>query len=93
MGLSRPSASRLDPEAVHFPLLSVLGGAWLIRLTVFAPTSAGVVRTAAVGGIPGEAVLLAVGGAYGVALLFTFWPWQRQAKGELRSQTRSNGWK
>lgn len=78
---------------VYFPLLSVLGGAWLIRLTVFAPTSAGVVSTAAVGGIPGEAVLLVVGGAYGVALLFTFWPWQRQAKGELRSQTRSNGWK
>jgi uncharacterized membrane protein len=78
---------------VYFPLLSVLGGAWVIRLTVFAPTSTGFIRTAAIGGIPGTIVLSTVGLVYGVALLLTFWPWERQAKGELQSQTRSDEWK
>lgn len=78
---------------VYFPLLSVLGGAWLIRLTVFAPTSTGVVKTAAVGGVPGAVVILIVGAAYGSLLLLTFWPGQRQAKGELKSQRRSDEWK
>jgi uncharacterized membrane protein len=78
---------------VYFPLLSVLGGAWFIRITVFAPTPTGVVRTAAVGGIPGEVILLIVGLVYGSAILLTFLPWQRQAKGELQSQTQSDEWK
>jgi uncharacterized membrane protein len=78
---------------VYFPLLSILGSAWIIRLTVFAPTPTGIVRTAAVGGVPGEVILLTVGLVYGSALLFTFWPWQRQAKGELQSQPRSDEWK
>ncbi len=78
---------------VYFPLLSILGGAWGIRLTVFTPPPSGVVRTAAVGRIPGEVILLIVGLVYGSALLLTFWPWQRQAKGELQSQIPSDGWK
>ena len=80
-------------QRVYFPLLSVLGGAWLIRLTVFAPTSAGIVETAAVGGVSGRIVLLGVGVGYGSLVVLTFWPWQRQAKGELKSQQESDGWK
>lgn len=80
-------------QRVYLPLLSVLGGAWLIRLTVFAPTSAGVVETATVGGVPGAIVLSIVGLTYGCLFLITFWPWQRQAKGELQSGRRSNDWK
>jgi uncharacterized membrane protein len=78
---------------VYFPLLSVLGAAWIIRLTVFAPTPTGIVRTAAVGGVPGAVILLAVGLVYGSALVLTFWPWQRRAKGELQSRTRSDEWR
>lgn len=78
---------------VYLPLLSVLGGAWLIRLTVFAPTPTGIVRTAAVGSVPGAAVLLIVGVTYGCLFVLTFFPWQRQAKGELQSQRRSDEWK
>ena len=78
---------------VYFPLLGVLGGAWIIRLTVFAPTSTGIVDTAAVGAVPGAAVLLVVGSAYGCLLLLTFWPWRRRAKGELQSRDRSDEWK
>ena len=78
---------------VYFPLLSVLGGAWFIRLTVFAPTSTGVVETAAVGRLPGSVVLLTVGLAYAGLFVLMFWPWQRQAKGELQSQTDSDEWK
>jgi len=78
---------------VYFPLLSVLVGAWIIRLTVFAPTPTGFIRTAAVGGVSGEVILLTVGLVYGSALLLAFWPWQRQAKGELQSETRSDEWK
>ncbi len=78
---------------VYLPLLSLLAGAWIIRLTVFAPTSTGVVRTAGVGGVPGEIILVTVGLCYVGLLGLTFWPWRRQAKGELQSQTRSDEWK
>lgn len=78
---------------VYFPLLSVLGGAWVIRLTVFAPTPTGIVSTAGVGAVPGIVVLLVVVVTYGGLFVLTFWPYQRQAKGELQSQQRSDEWK
>jgi len=47
-------------QRVYFALLSVLLGAWLIRLTVFAGTPAGLIETAAVGRVPGLVVSVAV---------------------------------
>jgi uncharacterized membrane protein len=78
---------------IYFPLLSVLVGAWVIRLTVFAPVSTDIVGAAAVGPVPGGVILLTVGLVYGGVLVLMFWPWQRQAKGELQSQSRSDEWK
>ncbi|MDZ7746826.1 MAG: DUF2270 domain-containing protein [Halobacteriales archaeon] len=80
-------------QRVYFPLLSILGIAWIVRLTVFAPTQTGFVQTAAVGRVPGELILLTVGLVYACMVLLTFWPWQRQAKGQLQSESRSDEWK
>ena len=98
--LRRPTIKTPVTEAVarrlrrvYLPLLSVLGAAWLIRLTAFAPTSTGIVGTAAVGAVPGTVVLLVVGLGYSGLFVLTFWPWQRRAKGELKSRERSDEWK
>ncbi|WP_053948594.1 DUF2270 domain-containing protein [Halolamina sediminis] len=77
---------------VYFPLISVLVGAWIVRLTVFG-TSNGVVGAAAVGAIAGEFVLVGVGAFYGVVLLLSFRPSGRQAKGELQSEPDAERWK
>lgn len=77
---------------VYFPLISVLVGAWVVRLTVFG-TSDSVSSAATVGSINGEYVLLAASVFYGFVLLLTFWPNGRQAKGELQSESRSEEWK
>lgn len=77
---------------VYFPLISVLVGAWIVRLTVFG-SSTGVVGAATVGAIAGEIVLLSVGVFYSIVLLLTFWPSGRQAKGELQSESRTEEWK
>jgi uncharacterized membrane protein len=78
---------------VYFSLISVLVGAWIVRLTVFAATPTGIIGTAAVGGVPGEVVLAGVGMYYVTALVLAFWPSARQAKGELQSRPETRGWK
>lgn len=78
---------------VYFPLISVLVGAWIVRLTVFATTSTGLVGTANVGILSGETVIAIVGISYASALVITFWPGPRQAKGELQSTSDSEEWK
>lgn len=78
---------------VYFPLLSVLVGAWAVRLTVFATTPTGVVGTAAVGAIPGRIVIGAVGVFYAGILVITLWSGPRRAKGELQSPSESEKWK
>mgnify|MGYP000421626903 CR=1 FL=1 len=80
-------------KRVYFPLLTILGAAWLVRLAVFAPTETGIVQTAGVGSVSGELILLTVGVAYGCMVLLTVWPWERQAKGKLQSEERSDEWK
>lgn len=78
---------------VYFPLISVLVGAWLVRLTVFDSTGAGIRAAAAVGGIAGELVLAVAGVFYVVVLVVTVWPSSRQAKGELQAETDTEEWK
>ena len=78
---------------VYFALISVLVGAWIVRLTVFATTPTGIIGTAAVGGIPGEVILASIGVYYVTVLVLAFWPSGRQAKGELQSRPGTDGWK
>ena len=78
---------------VYFPLISVLVGAWVVRLTVFDTTGVGLRDAAAVGGIGGEIVLAGTGLFYASVLAATFWPSGRQAKGELRDEDEPEEWK
>lgn len=79
-------------RGVYFPLISVLIGAWVVRLSVFG-TATGVGNTATVGALTGEVVPLTVGLFYGIIIAVTFWPTRRQAKGELQSETNSERWR
>jgi len=78
---------------VYFALISVLIVAWVVRLTVFADPSTGLVETATVGEVPGTVILASVGAYYLAVVVLTFWPGGRQAKGELRSRPGSTEWK
>lgn len=78
---------------IYFPLLSVVGAAWIVRLAVFSPAQTGVVDTAAIGRVPGELVMSCVVLGYVCMGLLAYWPWRRRAKGELQSETRQDEWK
>ncbi|MFC4408527.1 DUF2270 domain-containing protein [Haloarchaeobius iranensis] len=78
---------------VYLPLLSVLVGAWLVRLTVFSGTPGNVVSGAAIGGLPGRLVVAAVAVFYVGLWAVYVWPRQRQAKGELRTAEETDDWK
>ncbi|WP_135667360.1 DUF2270 domain-containing protein [Halorhabdus rudnickae] len=78
---------------VYAPLLSVLLAAWIIRLTVFADSTKGPVGTAAVGGVPGTAVLVIVGLFYVCMVMLVLWPASRQAKGELGEEADTDKWR
>lgn len=66
---------------VYFPLLSLLFLAWVFRITIFVPGEQWH-ETASVPGIPGAVVVGIVVGYYFATAALTFWPGQRQAKGE-----------
>lgn len=80
-------------QRVYFALVSVLLGAWLVRLTVFAGPSTGLIETAAIGQMSGIVVIAGVGLYYAAVVLLTVWPHSRQAKGELQSQSDAQKWK
>ncbi|GAA5040536.1 DUF2270 domain-containing protein [Haladaptatus pallidirubidus] len=69
-------------KRVYFPLFSLLGVAWLFRITVFVPEETWH-ETASVPGVPGETVVVAVGIFYCAIMLLTFWRQSREAKGEF----------
>ena len=79
-------------QRVYFALLSVLLGAWLVRLTVFTGTG-GLIETAAIGRLPGTVVTVGVGCYYAVVVILTVWPRSRQAKGELQSRPDTEEWR
>lgn len=78
---------------VYFALVSVLLGAWLVRLTVFIGIPAGPIEAAAIGRIPGGVGGGCVGLYYTVVVLLTLWPHSRQAKGELQSEPDTEEWR
>lgn len=69
---------------VYFPLFTVLLAAWLVRITAFA--SGPWTSSAAIGRIPGEAVVVVVALFYLAATITAVRPRTWYAKGELRSQ-------
>lgn len=78
---------------IYLPLVTVLIGAWLVRLTVFTSGPANAVETAAIGGLPGGLVLGVVGVFYSGLVALTLWPRSRRAKGETQSTTDTEDWK
>ncbi|ALG82769.1 DUF2270 domain-containing protein [Halanaeroarchaeum sulfurireducens] len=77
---------------VYFPLFTVLVGAWVVRLSVFAD-GIGTVEAAAIGSIPGGFVIPAVAIYYTGLTLITFWPMRRRAKGAVESADSTEEWK
>jgi uncharacterized membrane protein len=69
-------------KRVYFLLFVLLGVAWLFRITVFVPNETWN-NTASVPGVSGEIVVAAVGVFYLVVTVLTFWPQEREAKGEF----------
>jgi uncharacterized membrane protein len=80
-------------QRVYFALLSVLLGAWIVRLTVFAGTSGSLIDTATVGRVSGGVIVAGVGLYYAIMVVATFWPSTRQAKGELQSDPDAEEWR
>jgi uncharacterized membrane protein len=77
---------------VYFALISVLLGAWIVRLAVFADSES-LLTTATVGALSSTAVIAGTSTFYAIVLVLTFWPAGRQAKGELREETDKDDWK
>ena len=69
---------------MYLPLFTVLLVAWLVRITAFSLQTWA--TTAAVGMIPGEAVVAIVGLFYLGAAVIAFRPRTWRAEGELRSK-------
>lgn len=78
---------------VYFALISVIVGAWAIRITVFADGT-GHIKTSTVGRIPGEIVVAGVISYYVAVLFVTVWsgPGERKTKVEIRMKG-GNDWK
>lgn len=73
---------------VYLPLFTVLLAAWFIRITAFAPDPW--TTNAAIGMIPGEAVIGLVGLFYLGAIIVAIRPRTWHAKGELRTEDLRN---
>ncbi|ADB63645.1 conserved hypothetical protein (plasmid) [Haloterrigena turkmenica DSM 5511] len=78
---------------VYLALLGVLLVAWLFRVTAFAAREDWI-ETAAIARIPGSIVIVVIGVFYAALLVTALWPRERQAKGEFRKETETEGdWK
>jgi len=77
---------------VYSALLLILLAAWVARITVFTPGK-GVLESAAMIGIPGSRVIVAVRIIYLIILGITFWPIDRKAKGEFYDREKEGEWK
>jgi uncharacterized membrane protein len=76
---------------IYFPLIAVLVIAWVIRLTVFEHMSR--VTDASIGRIPGPVVVVGVVGYVGLLFLIGYWPMERHAKGELKTDHGDAEWR
>lgn len=69
---------------VYLPLFTVLLAAWIARITAFSPVPWP--ESAAIGMVPGSAVLLLVGSFVACVVAIAFRPRTWHAKGELRAE-------
>lgn len=76
---------------IYYPLYALLGVAWVFRITVYEPGESWS-QTASVPGIPGTVVVVVVASFFLVATAITFWPVEREAKGEFHGE-EAGSWK
>lgn len=76
---------------VYYPLYVLLGVAWAFRISLYTPEQSWV-ETASIPGIAGELVAVTVAAFFVVATAVTFWPQEREARGEFHGQ-ESGEWK
>lgn len=76
---------------IYYPLYLLLGVAWLFRITLFEPGQAWT-KTASVPGVSGPLVVVIVAAFFLAATVITFWPLEREAKGEFHGN-ESGDWK
>ena len=67
---------------VYGPLLTVLGAAWVLKITLFAPDRSAI-EAAELPALGGEYVIAAVAVFYVALVAVTYWPIERSAKGEF----------
>jgi uncharacterized membrane protein len=77
-------------QRVYLPFLFLMLAAWLFKITAFNPRSSWLTATG-VGAVPGIVVVAVVFLFYAAAVGITFWPRERQAKGEF-SETDYGEW-
>lgn len=75
---------------IYLPFLFLMLAAWGFKITAFNPRPW--IDVAAVGGIPGPAVIVILAAYYLTAVAITFWPRERQSKGEF-SRREYGEWK
>ncbi|WP_262177986.1 DUF2270 domain-containing protein [Haloarcula laminariae] len=76
---------------VYYPLYVLLGVAWGFRISLYTPEQSWV-ETASIPGLAGELVVAAVTVFFVVATAVTFWPLEREARGEFHGEA-SGEWK
>lgn len=64
---------------VYGPLMTVLGLAWLLRITMFTPQTRWI-DAAAISSVPGEIVVVVVSLFYAGAAAVSYWPTRREAR-------------
>lgn len=89
--ISLLEAFRNRIRRVYLALLGVLLAAWVVRITAFSPRTDWV-SSAAIERIPGAVVVVAVVAFYAALLALAFWPMERHAMGEFRTED-SDDWK
>ncbi|HMB49576.1 DUF2270 domain-containing protein [Natronoarchaeum rubrum] len=70
---------------VYGPLLLVLGAAWIVKITLFAPDRSAI-EAAELPALDGIYVIGAVGLFYAAVLAIAYWPAEREAKGEFHGE-------
>lgn len=68
----------------YLALLTAILASWYVRVVLFAAGEP-LAEAARVAAIPGDQVAAGVAAFYGLVVILTFWPMERQAKGEIRA--------
>jgi len=72
-------------KRVYGPLLAVLGAAWVVKITLFAPDRSAI-EAAELPALSGEYVIAGVALFYLAVVIVAYWPGERAAKGEFHGE-------